>query len=75
MDGYEHIEYVPTQVVTEYFRYVVPEIAIYKIDGIVYPSAKEGGKNCCVLFFDNDECKEVFDLDKNDITSTEILLS
>lgn len=61
-----HIEYVPTQIVTEYFRYVFPEISKIKIDGIIYPSSKGKLGNCCVLFFDNKECVNVFDLIKTE---------
>lgn len=50
-DGKEHIEYVPTQIVTEYFRYIFDEKI--KIDGLIYPSAKIKNSKCCVLFFDN----------------------
>ena len=35
LDGREHIDYVPTQVFTEYLRYSFPA----PIDGIVFPSA------------------------------------
>jgi HEPN/RES N-terminal domain 1/RES domain len=66
-DGFEHVDYVPTQVLTEYFRYIVPQIAKYDVDGILYPSAKKGGKKNCVLFFDNDECKDVFLLNQSEI--------
>ncbi|WP_348823209.1 HEPN-associated N-terminal domain-containing protein [Flavobacterium aestuarii] len=55
-DGKEHIEYVPTQIVTEFFRYVYSEANKISIDGIVYPSSKSIDKNACVLFFDSDEC-------------------
>jgi len=61
-DGKEHVEYVPTQVVTEYFRYVFPEFTGSKIDGIIYPSSKVKGGKCCVLFFDNTECGKNFTL-------------
>lgn len=71
-DKYEHIEYVPTQVITEYFRYVVPELAGYDIDGIIYPSAVCEGKKCCVLFFDNEQCKDVFTLRDEDILTQKI---
>lgn len=54
-DGREHIEYVPTQVVSEYFRHVL-KAKRKSIDGIVYPSAREGGKEACVLFFENSAC-------------------
>lgn len=45
-DGRHHIEYVPTQVLTEFFRWV-PQT---KIDGIALPSAQTGRKTF-VLFF------------------------
>jgi hypothetical protein len=45
LDGREHIEYVPTQVVTEYMRWL-PSAAI---DGILYTSAQNDGI-CCVIF-------------------------
>jgi len=47
-DGRERVEYAPTQVVTEYLRWV-PEV---KIDGIAFPSAQsDSGKKTFVLFF------------------------
>lgn len=63
-DGKEHIEYVPTQIVTEFFRYVYSEENKISIDGIVYPSSKNIGKNACVLFFDSDECIKELNLVK-----------
>ncbi len=53
-DGREHIEYVPTQVLSEYFRYIF-KYKKKKIDGILYPSSKTRG-SCCSLFIENDEC-------------------
>lgn len=50
-DGREHIEYVPTQVVTEYLRYVMPQ----SVDGILFRSAQNGGVNC-VIFCDAAGC-------------------
>lgn len=50
-DGREHIEYVPTQVITEYLRY----ISTHKVNGILYPSAQNGGV-CSVLFCDSSNC-------------------
>jgi len=47
-----HIEYVPTQVVCEYLRYM------YKggqIDGLAYNSVKNPGGKCVVLFIGNSE--------------------
>lgn len=63
-DGKEHIEYVPTQIVTEFFRYVYAEEIKMAIDGIIYPSSKNIGKNACVLFFDSNECIEELNLIK-----------
>ena len=55
-DGKEHIEYVPTQIVTEYFRFPFNEYKKNKIEGIIYPSSKNKNYNSCVLFYNNDEC-------------------
>ncbi|WP_410596146.1 RES domain-containing protein [Amycolatopsis sp. lyj-23] len=51
LDGREHIEYVPTQVITEYLRYV----STNKVDGILYRSAQNDGV-CCVLFCEAANC-------------------
>jgi RES domain-containing protein len=49
-DGREHIEYVPSQVVSEFFALQFQDAERRGVDGIVYPSAaKQGGKNL-VLF-------------------------
>jgi RES domain-containing protein len=51
-NGSEHIEYVPTQVVSEYFAQVFRFNGGSRLDGIVYASSvHEGGKNL-VLFPD-----------------------
>ena len=54
-DGSEHVEYVPTQVVTEYFRRVFKNEAGDSVWGILYPSSRNG-RPCCVLFVEADEC-------------------
>jgi len=54
-DGREHIEYVPTQVVSEYIRHVLKAEG-KSIDGVVYQSSKDGGTEACVLFFENSAC-------------------
>ena len=61
-DGKEHIEYVPTQIVTEFFRYPFSESKKTPIDGIIYLSSKNKGKKACVLFFDAEECLKELDL-------------
>ena len=49
-DDKEHIDYVPSQVVSEYFAHVFTTKDNRKIDGMIYPSAVvPGGKNI-VLF-------------------------
>lgn len=49
-DGSEHVEYVPTQVVSEYFAQAFTFGAGKQVDGLVYPSAVEdGGKNLVVF--------------------------
>jgi len=55
-DGREHIEYVPTQVVTEYFRRVFRTGDGHKLDGIVYSSSRTGAGHAFVLFVENGDC-------------------
>jgi len=50
-DDRVHIEYVPTQVVTEYVRTAV-RIDGRKVDGIRYRSSRESAKQALVLFAD-----------------------
>jgi len=70
-DGKEHIEYVPTQIVTEYFRYVFNKNRKAKIDGLIYPSSKNNPKKAIVIFWDNEECLENLELiNIEDVTIT-----
>ncbi|HEX8513014.1 MAG TPA: HEPN-associated N-terminal domain-containing protein [Allosphingosinicella sp.] len=55
-DGREHIEYVPTQIVTEYFRRVFRDAGGKPIDGIVYESSRHAGGRAFVLFCENEQC-------------------
>lgn len=55
-DGREHIEYVPTQIVTEYFRRVFRDADGDEVDGIIYTSSREGGDRAFVLFCENEQC-------------------
>lgn len=57
-DGREHIEYVPSQIVTEYLRYRHELEDGGKLAGIVYPSARHSGGTCCVLFVQAEELVE-----------------
>jgi len=56
-DGREHIEYVPTQIVTEYLRliYRLPQTDNPPLNGLVFTSSKTGGQNIA-LFVPNEDC-------------------
>lgn len=60
-DGREHIEYVPTQIVTEYFRRVFRDADGNALDGIIYTSSREGGDRAFALFCENEQCFAVED--------------
>jgi hypothetical protein len=53
-----HIDYVPTQIVTEYFRHILSKDTSLKIDGVIYPSSKNQNHKAIVIFADNDQCVE-----------------
>jgi hypothetical protein len=51
LDGREHVEYVPTQVISEYFRYVFVPQDGQLLDGILYPSSIRKPGTCVALFY------------------------
>ncbi len=51
----EHVEYVPTQIVTEYFRFLFRYRGRLAVKGLYYRSSRTG-KKTCVLFFENEDC-------------------
>jgi hypothetical protein len=55
-DGRVHIEYVPSQIVTEYFRYSFELYDNQPIRGILYPSSRASGGTASVLFFPREAC-------------------
>lgn len=58
-DGMEHIDYIPTQVVSEFFRYRFNP----KVKGIKYKSIKDPkGINIAVFESDNADLQVIFDL-------------
>lgn len=57
-DGREHIDYVPTQVVTEYLRRIFRTHDNDEIHGIVYPSAVDRLGRSCVLFIEGHTVNE-----------------
>lgn len=58
-DGQEHIEYVPTEVVTEYLRRVYTHPRLGQVRGLLYRSAQHNSGTCCALFFDSGECTDL----------------
>ena len=52
----ENIDYVPTQVFTEYIRHKYTDIELNPIEGILYPSSGNPGGISCVLFIQNEQC-------------------
>ena len=57
-DGREHIDYVPTQIITEYFRHQFRAADGQHVHGILYPSSRREGGMCCVLFCSQENCTE-----------------
>lgn len=60
-DGKEHIEYVPTQIVTEYFRRVFRLDDDIQLDGLAYRSSKNQGGVAFVLFCENHQSIDLND--------------
>lgn len=57
-DGREHTDYVPTQIITEYFRHQFRPADGQCLNGILYRSSKRIGGMCCVLFCSQENCTE-----------------
>ncbi len=62
-DGQEHIDYVPSQIVSEYLRYNYTCKRGNQIEGILYPSSKDNKQKSCVLFINNEHCFDDFSID------------
>ena len=54
-DGREHIDYVPTQIVTEFFRHGTADDDLQGLEGIIYPSAQQPGGRSMVIFASRDD--------------------
>lgn len=63
-DGREHVEYTPSQVVTEYFRYRFRSNGNQAVRGILYPSAARSGGQSCVLFVSYEDLNDKYDFGK-----------
>jgi len=57
-DDNERIEYIPSQIITEYFRYILSAEMEQSIDGIVYKSVQDPEKNCYAIFADDQMCAD-----------------
>ena len=57
-DGREHVEYVPSQIVTEYFRYRFRYEGSMQVQGVLYPSARSPEGVACVLFVSYEDCAD-----------------
>lgn len=64
-DGKEHIDYVPTQVVSEHLRYIHRTNLGKNIDGIIYPSSKNDGKKAIVIFCGSENCSDNNNIEDN----------
>lgn len=59
----KRIEFVPSQVVTEFFKHVLPSKSGKSIDGLVYKSAQNIGFDCYVIFADFEKCSDENNID------------
>lgn len=59
LDGREHVDYVPTQVVCEYLRYQLPVQLGSPVHGLAWESTRVSGSLNIVLFLDQARCVEV----------------
>jgi hypothetical protein len=63
-DGREHVDYVPTQIVSEYFRHRFKDGQGNSVDGIMYSSAKnKNGVNLALFVSENTEAKKLLTLE------------
>nr|AQQ74472.1 hypothetical protein [uncultured bacterium] len=70
-DGQEHLDYVPSQVVSEYFALAMKHLKGKAIDGLIYPSAvRQSGKN--LVLFPTDRSPNV-EFDQVDFVDAEEL--
>ncbi|GAA3607844.1 RES family NAD+ phosphorylase [Flavivirga amylovorans] len=60
------LEYLPTQVITEYIRYN-PDL---NVDGMIYNSAKDSNAKNIVLFYDHEESIDNLDFSKSSIKTS-----
>jgi hypothetical protein len=62
-DGKEHVDYVPTQIVSEYFRYKFKDERSNGVMGLKYPSVKDdAGTNIAIFSSNNEDLEEMLEL-------------
>lgn len=71
-DRQEHIEYAPTQAVTEYIRYLLKIKGKPNLAGMIYPSSKDAKQNCLVLFYNHEESLEKMEFIKSHLKTFRI---
>lgn len=64
LDDRIHTEYVPTQIITEYFRYIFKHKKNKSLSGILYPSAREDNGKNCALFINSTNCQGASNADE-----------
>jgi hypothetical protein len=64
------IDYIPTQVFTEYIKFYFQDKQEQGVDGILYNSSIKTEGNNCVLFFDNDKCIDFFEHSTNKVPNS-----
>ena len=60
-DGKEHIEYIPTQIISEFFRHRFTYHG-EKLDGIMFNSSQTDGKNVTLFVSNHEEIGKIMDL-------------
>ena len=73
-DGSEHIEYIPTQVFTEYVKHVYKDRNGKNIDGILYKSTIKEGCINCVLFITREDCLSNMELKEPEKNESKVIL-
>jgi hypothetical protein len=61
-DDHIHIEYVPSQVFTEYLRYIYTPCKGENLDGIIYKSSLVGAQKNIVLFFNQHYSSDILEV-------------
>lgn len=61
----ERIDYVPSQIVTEYFRFILPKAIGKEINGVIYKSIQDPQKDCYAIFADSTQCSDEDNINEN----------